>query len=127
MQSTCNREQRQAGSFDKKVKECSSEYVAACIKVVWQSQIASSSIAMSGRGELASIKVAWNGAKVVRPTTNRKERGVEVNCNASSGVATGKGLRYSYSISNGPSTIDSMRHDPKKHDPSPARGTINSA
>jgi hypothetical protein len=32
-----------------------------------------------------------------------------------------------YSISNGPGTIGGMRHDPKKHDPSPTRGTINSA
>jgi hypothetical protein len=34
---------------------------------------------------------------------------------------------YNYSIPNGPGTIDSMRHDPKKHDSSPARGTIYSA
>jgi hypothetical protein len=34
---------------------------------------------------------------------------------------------YQYNIPNGPGTIDSTRHGPKKHDPSPARGTINSA
>jgi hypothetical protein len=32
-----------------------------------------------------------------------------------------------YSIPNGPGTIGGTRHDPKKHDPSPTRGTINSA
>jgi hypothetical protein len=32
---------------------------------------------------------------------------------------------FSYRIPNGPGTIGGTRHDPKKHDPSPALGTIN--
>jgi hypothetical protein len=35
----------------------------------------------------------------------------------------GKG--YDYRIPNGPGTIGGTRHDPKKHDPSLALGTIN--
>jgi hypothetical protein len=32
-----------------------------------------------------------------------------------------------YSIPNGPGPKSGTRHDPKKHDPSPALGTIDSA
>jgi hypothetical protein len=36
-------------------------------------------------------------------------------------------IHYLYSIANGPGTIGGTRHDPKKHGPSTARGTIISA